>query len=159
MVSFPSFYSFGDNPVLLRYCPVQRPFCIFLQFFKIPIPQIFTKPFENKVFCNFFYHEVKTRSMNQIYWCSKTFWKHAWWSTVAPLSFSLSLLLGGSIMVWEPEEIRTEFLLRILWNRILSGSFHFLFILWWEPFLFLWFKRHIMNINTFDIFLFAVGPA
>ena len=30
MVSFPSFCSFGDNSVLFRYCPVQRPFCTFL---------------------------------------------------------------------------------------------------------------------------------
>ena len=32
MVSFPSFCSFGDNSVLFRYCPVQRPFCTFLLF-------------------------------------------------------------------------------------------------------------------------------
>ena len=30
MVSFPSFCSFGDNSVLFRYCPVQRPLCTFL---------------------------------------------------------------------------------------------------------------------------------
>ena len=30
MVSFSFFCSFGDNSVLFRYCPVQRPLCIFL---------------------------------------------------------------------------------------------------------------------------------
>ena len=32
MVSFPYFCLFGDNSVLFRYRPVQRPFCIFLMF-------------------------------------------------------------------------------------------------------------------------------
>ena len=32
LVSFPSFCSFGDNSVLLRYCPIQRPFRTFLLF-------------------------------------------------------------------------------------------------------------------------------